>query len=155
MKERTTIAGTALSAKLTAVSFGTLTLLASVAVTGCSGGSSTPNVISPTISGSPAPSPSGSTETSPSTGLSPTTTVPATPTETHTSTQTHTPTPTATPLQTITATQTVTSFPTAAPVTGGGGTAGPQDALLFGVGGAAMLAGTGSIVYRRRLNKKR
>jgi hypothetical protein len=62
---------------------------------------------------------------------------------------------TQTPLPTVTATHTVTAFPSAAPITGGGGTAGLQDALLFGIGGAAVLAGAGSIVYRRRLNKKR
>jgi hypothetical protein len=46
-------------------------------------------------------------------------------------------------------------FPTAAPVTGGGGTAGFQDALLLGLGVAALLAGAGSLAYRRRLTRKR
>jgi hypothetical protein len=46
-------------------------------------------------------------------------------------------------------------YPTAAPPTGGGGTAGLQDTLLFGLGGAAILAGAGSIIYRRRLTRDR
>ena len=46
-------------------------------------------------------------------------------------------------------------FPSAAPVTGGGGTAGFQDALLLGFGVAALLAGAGSLAYRRRLTRKR
>jgi hypothetical protein len=49
-----------------------------------------------------------------------------------------------------------TSFvPTAAPVTGGGGTAGLQDGLLFVLGTAAILAGAGSIIYRRRFTRHR
>ena len=51
---------------------------------------------------------------------------------------------------------TATSFvPTAAPVTGGGGTAGLQDGLLFVLGAAAILAGAGSILYRRRFTRHR
>ena len=46
-------------------------------------------------------------------------------------------------------------FPTAAPVTGGGGTAGFQDAVLLGLGVAALLTGAGSLAYRRQLTRKR
>ena len=46
------------------------------------------------------------------------------------------------------------AFPTAAPETGGGGTAGLQDGLLFGTGGAAVLAGLGAFALRRRLARK-
>jgi hypothetical protein len=42
-----------------------------------------------------------------------------------------------------------------APATGGGGTAGFQDPLLFGLGVAAILAGAGSMVYRRRVIRNR
>ena len=42
-----------------------------------------------------------------------------------------------------------------APATGGGGTAGFQDALLLGLGVAALLAGAGNLAYRRRLTRKR
>jgi hypothetical protein len=45
--------------------------------------------------------------------------------------------------------------PTVAPATGGGGTAGFQHSLLFGLGIAAILAGAGSIVYRRKVIKNR
>ena len=49
MKVRTTIAGTALSARLTAVCWGALTLLAPAAVSACTSSSSstTPTVFSP------------------------------------------------------------------------------------------------------------
>jgi hypothetical protein len=53
------------------------------------------------------------------------------------------------------ATSSTSQVPTAAPPAGGGGTAGLQDALLFGLGAAAILAGAGSIVYRRRLTRHR
>ena len=46
-------------------------------------------------------------------------------------------------------------FPSAPPATGGGGTAGFQDALLFGLGVAALLAGAASLAYRRRLTRNR
>ena len=59
---------------------------------------------------------------------------------------THTVTHTATPEE--------PTFPTAAPETGGGATAGLQDGLLFGAGGAAVLAGLGTLAYRRRLARK-
>jgi hypothetical protein len=45
-------------------------------------------------------------------------------------------------------------FPGPAPETGGGGTAGLQDGLLFGGGGAAVLVGLGTLAYRRRLARK-
>jgi hypothetical protein len=46
------------------------------------------------------------------------------------------------------------AYPTTAPETGGGGTAGLQDSLLFGLGGLAVFAGLGSLVLRRRLARK-
>jgi hypothetical protein len=45
-------------------------------------------------------------------------------------------------------------YPTAAPETGGGGTAGLQDGVLFGAGGMAVLVGFGTLAYRRRLSRK-
>jgi len=48
-----------------------------------------------------------------------------------------------------------TPFPTVAPVTGGGGTAGFQDAWLAVLGGIAIAAGLGSIAYRRRMTRNR
>ena len=64
-------------------------------------------------------------------------------------------TATATVTQTVTATSSASQVPTAAPVTGGGGTAGFQDTLLLGLGAAAILAGAGGIAYRRRLSRHR
>jgi hypothetical protein len=59
------------------------------------------------------------------------------------------------PTRTVTHTAApATLFPTAAPETGGGGTAGLQDGVLFGVGGAAVLVGLGTLAYRRRLARK-
>ena len=154
MKVRTTRAGTALGARLTAICWGALALLALVTVSACSGASSsTPNIPTPspsvTISGT-APASDGNT---PSSG---TTTSPGTPGVTS---STPAPpaavTPTVTETVTAPATSTTTVIPNAAPVTGGGGTAGLQDGLLFALGAALILAGVGSIVYRRRLPKDR
>jgi hypothetical protein len=88
----------------------------------------------------------------------------ATPTARPTGTATPTRRPSATPSATPKATPRVTHhpsptptryYPVGAPQTGGGGTAGLQDVTLFGVGGAAILAGFGSLGYRRRLTRKR
>jgi hypothetical protein len=157
MKVRTTRAGTALGARLTAICWGALALLALATVSACSGGSSsTPNIPTPspsvTISGT-APASDGNT---PSSGTT-TTTSPGTPgvtssTPAPTGSQV---TPTVTETVTAPATSTTTVIPNAAPVTGGGGTAGLQDGLLFALGAALILAGVGSIVYRRRLPKDR
>jgi hypothetical protein len=76
---------------------------------------------------------------------------------------THRPTATATPSATAKPkpqathhlTPSATRYPSGAPQTGGGGTAGLQDGTLFGVGGAAVLAGFASLAYRRRLTRKR
>ena len=120
MKVRGTTAGTPLSARLTALCWGALTLLALVAVSACTSGSSTapPTVFSPSVTtgtasvttsaSSAITSPSGSTST-------PGVTSPASPS-----------TSPATPEVTVTQTITVapSTIPPAAPVTGGGGTAG-------------------------------
>jgi hypothetical protein len=60
----------------------------------------------------------------------------------------------------VTVTQTITvppssSVPSAAPVTGGGGTAGFQGTLLLALGAAAILAGAGGLIYRRWLGRGR
>jgi hypothetical protein len=145
MKVRTTIAGTAFRARLTALCWGALTILAPVAVSACSGSTSTPTVpsFSPTVTTGTAtvPASDGTTPSSGTPGVTSTATV----------------TPVATVTQTVTVpAATATSFvPTAAPVTGGGGTAGLQDGLLFVLGVAAILAGAGSILYRRRFTRHR
>ncbi len=149
MKVRTTTAGAARRARLTALSWGALTLLAPVAVSACSGSSSTtvptftPSV---TISGTITAPASGAT--TPSSGQT---------TASGTCSASSTATPVATVTETVTAPATSSTIyvPTAAPVTGGGGTAGLRDGLLFVLGTAAILAGAGSIVYRRWLTRRR
>jgi hypothetical protein len=154
MKVRITIPGTALGTRLTALCWGALTLVALVTVSACSGSStSSPGVptfspsvtISPTVT-STVTAPATDGTTSPADGTTPgvTTSAPAT----------HTATAVATATVTVTAPP-VSQVPTAAPVTGGGGTAGPQDVVLFGLGAAAILAGVGSLAYRRWLNRGR
>ena len=151
MKMRSAIAGTRISGRLMAI--GCAAVLASASVSACTGGT-----------------PSG-TPTSFAPGGSPTGTGTATPTGTATATATGTATASAsgssasasanaqasksaTPTPSTT-TRSAGGFPTAAPETGGGGTAGFQDTLLVTLGGAAILAGAGSIVYRRRVIRNR
>jgi hypothetical protein len=154
MKVRTTIAA-ALRARLAVIGYGALTLFALVAISACTSGSSTPPV---TLSASGSPT-STSTASPPATTTpttTPTTTATATPTTTATATPTATPTPTPTVTRTVVRTPTPTpSYPSAAPVTGGGGTAGFQDGLLFALGAAAVVVGLGGIAYRRRLTRGR
>src|ERR1019366_440507 len=138
---RTTIMGTGLSARLTGVGCATLAILASASVSACPAASpsATPTTFSPAGTGSATPHlPSGTASvTTPSASVSPS----ATPSRS--ASPSATPSPSASPL------------PTAAPTTGGGGTAGFQDALLFGLGGAAILAGAGSIAYGRKVIRNR
>jgi hypothetical protein len=58
------------------------------------------------------------------------------------------------PASTHTAIPSARPLPTAPPETGGGGTAGLQDGVVFGAGGAAILAGLGTLAYRRRLRRR-
>ena len=157
MKVRTTTAGAARRARLTALSWGALTLLAPVAVSACGGSSSTPTVTftpSLTISGThTAPASGGNTASSGASASANVTTVSGPPEVT--SSATVTPIVTVTETVTAPATSSTSYVPIAAPVTGGGGTAGLQDGLLFVLGTAAILAGAGSIVYRRRLTRRR
>ena len=152
MKVQTTIAGTALRARLTALCWGALIILAPVAVSACSGSSSTPTVpnFSPTVTTGTATVPASDGNT-PSSGATSATGTPGV----TSSSSTVTPVATVTETVTAPATSPTTEVPVAAPVTGGGGTAGLQDTLLFGLGAVAILAGAGSIVYRRRLTRHR
>jgi cytoskeletal protein RodZ len=169
MKVRTPIAGTVLSTRLTAAGFGVLTVLASVGISACSGGSSptTPAIFSPSVTGSATASGTAGSGTAPTTSTSPLPGTSASPPATASPTVTVSPTTTVFPTVTVTTSPPVTispsptasrsasAFPTAAPSTGGGGTAGVQDVLLFGLGGAAIVAGGGSIAYRRKLTRGR
>lgn len=161
------VRGTTLGVKLTALCWGALTLLAPVALTACTSSSSptpSPPVFTPSVSISgtasvTASASAGNSGNTPSAGSgsatpgTPGVTSSATVTVSPRATQTVTPTPAAT--VTPTDSPTDSPVPVAAPVTGGGGTAGFQDALLLGAGLAAIVAGAGSIFYRRRLNRHR
>lgn len=137
------------NARLAAVG-GMVAIFVSVSVSACSD--------SRPPSGSPTFSPGGTS--SPTATVTPTTTV--TPTSTVVPTTppaspSPSPSPSLAPSPTPSAVTTTTSspIPTVAPATGGGGTAGFQDALLLTVGAAAILAGAGSLAYRRRLIRNR
>jgi len=139
MNVRTAIARAARSARLTAVGWGILTILVSAGVSACtsSPSSTPPAVFSPSVTGSPGTATQAAraaSSSSPSNSASAAPAVAAPPPET--------PSPS------------YSSVPPA-PATGGGGTAGLQDAVLFGLGAAAILAGAGSIIYRRKLTKDR
>ena len=159
MKVRGTIAGTPLSARLTALCWGALTLLAPVAVSACTSGTSTapPTVFSPSVTTGTAPASgttpgSGTTPSSGSSSASGSASASGTP-----GVSSSPPPSSVSPVATVTQTITVppSSIPPAAPVTGGGGTAGLQDTLLFALGAAAILAGAGGLAYRRWLGRGR
>lgn len=136
-------------------------LLLAVLVSACTGGGSpAPTVISPgatarvtatpgasAASGGPAPSGSVTTARVPRS--------PGTGTESGGAAAPGASSPAATATPPGTTAPTATAFPTAAPETGGGGTAGTQNGMLFAIGGAAILAGIASLAYRRRPGRPR
>src|SRR5215469_5026057 len=163
-----------MKAHLSVVSCATLIVLVSATVSACTGApsSSVPAIFSPsgtaTHSGTgtskPALAPSGTgtatnptstathtAATSDATAKSQAATVPppASPTTSKPTTAPASPT-----TQPATHTQSP-SVPQGAPETGGGGTAGLQDGLAIGLGLVAILAGLGSLAYRRRLTRRR
>jgi ABC-type Fe3+-hydroxamate transport system substrate-binding protein len=144
MRARTAIEWTAHRVRRTAVGWGLTSVLACVAVSACTSASGTTTVLSPSASGTVTVlvSPSDGTPT-------------PTPTPTPTTIVTVTPSPSPSVIVSVSPSPYYTTYPTAAPVTGGGGTAGFQDAGLVVLGGVAILAGAGSIVYRRRKTRNR
>jgi hypothetical protein len=135
----TTIAGTGLRARLGAIGCAVLTMFAVASLSACSTASSP--------SATPTPFASAT-----SVSATPTTTVTHTADATRTA---RTTTPRATRSPSPTARASASRFPTAAPATGGGGTAGFQHATLLWLGLAAILAGAGSIAYRRKVIRDR
>lgn len=162
-----------MKAHLSVVSCATLMVLVSATLSACTGAptSSVPAIFSP--SGTATPSGTGTGTSKPALAPSGTGTATATSTATHTATTsapathsdaatgppaTATTTKPATPASPTTQPATHTESPTVpagAPETGGGGTAGLQDGLAIGLGLAAILAGLGSLAYRRRLTRRR
>jgi hypothetical protein len=164
MKVRTTIARNMLGTRLTAVGCGISAILTCVVLSACSGSSSTttPAIFTPSVTGSASPtavpgsrpaSVPATTTASPSAGSTASATATATTSAKASATATGRTSPTA--AASPTPRRSASTFPSTAPSTGGGGTAGVQDVLLFGLGGGAILAGAGSIAYRRKLTRDR
>lgn len=158
MKVRRTITAAAADRRLAVASCATLTVVVSATVSACSGSpSSTPAIFSPSVSvsttssgfysgtASVRPTPAGSHSARSTNSSSPR------PSASSATRAAHTPTPQLT----RSAGASSSHYPTMPPSTGGGGTAGLRDGLLFGVGGAAMLLGAGSLAYRRKVIKSR
>lgn len=156
---RPTIAGKPLGARLSAIGCATMTVLASASVAACTGG--TPSATPTSLSPGGSPTRTSSATPTPTASPSVTATATETPSQSASASASETPTPSPSPSPSPTHTHSpapspsASAFPTAAPETGGGGTAGFQDTLLAGLGGAAILAGAGSIVYRRRVLRNR
>ncbi len=150
MKVRSTAAGTGLSARLTAVGCAILALLASAAISACTGGSSPP-VGLPTSSASNSGS---ATSSAPPSSVPPSSVPPSTVPPSSPATLAPSSPATLAPSTPDTTSPSPAPFTTVAPPTGGGGTAGFQHGLLLFLGALAILAGAG-IVYRRRFLKNR
>ena len=149
MKARTAIAWTAHRVRLTAVGWGLTTMLACVVLSACTSSPSTSPaaVYSPTVSGSATATSTASATASASASASASAGTAESPAESDTGSPT--------PETSLAPSPAFSTFPTEAPVTGGGGTAGFQDAGLAVLGGAAIVAGIGSIAYRRRMTRNR
>ena len=153
MKVRGATTSTPFGARLTALCWGALTLLAPVAVSACTSSSSTttPTVFSPSVSTSSGTGTASASASSGTSSSADSTSPSVTPGVVSDS-------PTA--VAVVTVTQTVTtspssSIPSGAPVTGGGGTAGFQGTALLVLGAGAILAGAGGLGYRRWLGRRR
>jgi hypothetical protein len=164
MKVRGTTAGTPFGAKLTALCWGALTLLAPVAVSACTSSSPTsPTIISPTVTTSPtgtaassgtsaSAGSSASSDGSPSSGSTSPHSTPGV--SSGAASASSSPHPEVTVTQTVTTTPSG-QVPSGAPVTGGGGTAGFQGTLLLVLGAGAILTGAGGLAYRRWIGRGR
>lgn len=145
-------------ARMATVLCSIVTLFAALAVSACTGSSGSPNAggsASSTFFTAKAPG-SGTATATPASGLP--TTTPATVPPTTVPPTTVAPTtvaPTTVPPTTPSPSPSATVAPIGAPSTGGGGTAGLQHVMLFGLGGLAVLAGLASLIYRKRALRDR
>jgi hypothetical protein len=153
MKVRITSARPASSPRLAVLGCATLMVLVAAAVSACTGApsSSVPSIFSPSGPSSASSSSSGTATSSASADASASTTHATT----SPSTSATTPTPATTTVSPSPVPTTTYYYPTGAPATGGGGTAGLQDGLVFVLGGAAIAAGLGSLAYRRKFTRRR
>jgi hypothetical protein len=142
MRARQAAVRTGLRARLRFAGFGTMIVLAAVAIPACSGStpSAGPSSFSPGASISSAPT----TRSSGAAGGG--TRTPRSPSASPSASRNRTASPSAEPSPSA-------SYPTAAPATGGGGSAGFQNPLLLVLGGTALLAGAASLAYRRKLTR--
>ncbi len=149
MRARTAIAWTSHRVRLTVVGWGLTTMLACVALSACTSSPSTPPVttLSPTASDGVTVTVTVDRQRVATTSASTSTSVSASSSPSPSASESPSPEPSPSPSP--------SPVPSGAPVTGGGGTAGFQDAGLAVVGGAAIVAGLGSIAYRRRITKHR
>ena len=153
MRARSTTASPGVRARLTAAGCAGLTMLAAVSIAACAG--SAPRATLPKLS--PGASAPASAKASPSHKPAPGTPSPSASSGASDSSRTSS-SPSAKPGKTThsapgrSRTRSPNPVPNGAPATGGGGTAGLQDAWLLGLGAAAILAGVGCIggvAYRR------
>jgi hypothetical protein len=142
MKLRTTIAGTGPGALVRVIGCGAMAIFASAAISACTGSTPSPSSSSSaaSLAAGNSPTPNSTINFSANAGTTPATTA------------AESPTGSASPSAAAVAPSTQTNV---APATGGGGTAGLQDATLFIIGGAAVLAGAGGIAYHRRATRSR
>jgi len=150
MRVRITSARPASSPRLAVLSCAALMVLVALAVSACTGAPSSTAPLLPTGSESGSASVSGTATSSASADASATTTHPASPSTSATTPTSHPTSVSPSPVPTTTY-----YYPTGAPATGGGGTAGLQDGLVFVLGGAAIAAGLGSLAYRRKFTRRR
>jgi hypothetical protein len=134
----------------------TLVLLVSVGAAGCtSSGSTHPSIFTP----SPGASASRSAAAGSTAKASATATPTTSPSAKVSATRSSSPSPSPSASFTYVATPppktaSATPYPSGAPQTGGGGTAGLQDGTAIGLGAAAVVAGLSSLAYRRRVKKR-
>lgn len=160
MRVRITSARTASSPRLAVLGCAALMVFVSAGVSACTGSpsSSVPAIFSPSSSSSSSSSSGTATSTasaSHSASASASASASTTPPTTTPSTSATTPSPATTTVSPTASATTTYYYPTGAPATGGGGTAGLQDSLVFVLGGAAIAAGLGSLAYRRKFTRRR
>ena len=156
MKVGITFARPASRPRLAILGCAALMVILSAALSACTGtpSSSVPAIFSP--SGSSTASSSASGTASAGASASHPASDHASASTTHPTTSPATPSPATTTVSPSPAPTTTTYYyPTGAPATGGGGTAGLQNGVVIVLGGAAIAAGLGSLAYRRKFTRRR
>ena len=162
MKVGITFAGPASRSWLAGLSCAALMVILSATLSACTGtpSSSVPAIFSPSGSSTASSSASGTASAGASAGHTATASAHASASTTHPATAPGTSATTPSPATTTVSpspapTTTTYYYPTGAPATGGGGTAGLQNGLVIVLGGAAIAAGLGSLAYRRKFTRRR